>query len=207
MLTVKHKMPVKSGLVLLRPEANQPDFTGEILHSLPGETPYLTFRYDVVKLWEMPVETLLNSGIGTLPLAPLANLGSMPIEAVIEKMKSQVQYEDDQNEVNSFWASAYIMMGMKYSKEAIDTLLKGVMGMKDSVTYKAILEEGLMKGKEEGKADEARRILLNIGTNRYGVASDETRKRIEATTSLVKLEFYIENLFRAENWIELFDQS
>ena len=155
----------------------------------------------------MPVETLLNSGIGTLPLAPLTDLGSMPIEAVIEKMKSQVQHEDDQNEVNSFWASVYIMMGMKYSKEAIDTLLKGVMGMKDSVTYKAILEEGLMKGKEEGKADEARRILLNIGTNRYGVASDETRKRIEATTSLVKLEFYIENLFRAENWIELFDQS
>ena len=179
----------------------------ERCYSLPGEAPYLTFRYNVVKLWEMPVETLLNSGIGTLPLAPLTDLGSMPIEAVIEKMKSQVQHEDDQNEVNSFWASAYIMTGMKYSREAIDTLLKGVMGMKDSVTYKAILEEGLMKGKEEGKADEARRILLNIGTNRYGVASDETRKRIEATTSLVKLEFYIENLFRAENWIELFDQS
>ena len=31
MLTVKHKMPVKSVLVLLRPEENQPDFTGEML--------------------------------------------------------------------------------------------------------------------------------------------------------------------------------
>ena len=74
LLAHRHKLPVCSTLLLLRPEANATAASGELRRYYPGEKePYLIFRYRVVRLWEEPIERFLTGGLGTLPLAVLTN--------------------------------------------------------------------------------------------------------------------------------------
>ncbi len=62
------------------------------------------------------------------------------------------------------WSAAFILMGLRYERALIQKLLQGVVTMKESVTYQAIIEEGmaegLAKGLAKGEIDEARKILL-----------------------------------------------
>ena len=39
--------------------------------------------------------------------------------------------------------------------------------MKESVTYQAIVEEGVEKGVKKGKVQEARQMLIRIGSKRF----------------------------------------
>jgi predicted transposase YdaD len=79
--------------------------------------------------------------------------------------------------------------------------------MKESVTYQAILEEGVEKGRVEGEAigrvEEARRTILRIGEKRFGDADAMTRSHIENATELGTLEILIDRLLEVETWEEL----
>jgi hypothetical protein len=70
----RHELPVQSVLLLLRREANASNLTGVLeVIGLDAAAPYLTFRYQVVRLWEEPLEPLLSGGLGPLPLAVLTD--------------------------------------------------------------------------------------------------------------------------------------
>lgn len=69
----RHKLPVRSVAVLLRPEADGPAMTGIVHRRCPPDFQYLDFRYDVVRIWRLPLEPLLSAGLGTLPLALLSD--------------------------------------------------------------------------------------------------------------------------------------
>ena len=72
-----HKLPVRTSLILLRRAADGPELTGIHEMQYPGGEIYDWFRYDVVKLWEQPVEPILAAGLTVLPLAPVARLNGM----------------------------------------------------------------------------------------------------------------------------------
>ena len=74
LLAHRHGLPVRSVIVLLRPEADGPAMTGIYEHACPGDEPYLTFRYRVVRIWQLSPEELMQGGPGLLPLAPVANV-------------------------------------------------------------------------------------------------------------------------------------
>ena len=67
----RHGLPVWSVLVLLRPAADGPELTGEYEQEVPGRGRNLWFRYDVVRVWELPPDRLLAAG----PAAPAAGAG------------------------------------------------------------------------------------------------------------------------------------
>ena len=68
----KHGVPVWSVLFLLRPAADGPELTGEYVQEVPGRGANLWFRYEVVRVWELPPERLLAAGLPLLPLAPVS---------------------------------------------------------------------------------------------------------------------------------------
>ena len=55
-------------------------------HHLPDGRRYLRFEFDIVRAWEQSVDRLLNGGIGTLPLAPLADVTLDHLPDVIRVM-------------------------------------------------------------------------------------------------------------------------
>lgn len=71
--------------------------------------------------------------------------------------------------------------------------------MKESVTYQAILEEG----RAEGQLEAARKLLLDLGEQKFGKPDSKTAKRIKSIHKYKTLERFICRLLDADNWKEL----
>lgn len=97
------------------------------------------------------------------------------------------------------WTTTYLLLGLKYDREFARQLLKGVLKMKESSTYQAILEEGAEKGRVEGE----RRLLLIAGSRRFGEPDPQTEAALDKITSPQQLEQLAARLFEVESWQEL----
>jgi hypothetical protein len=75
-------------------------------------------------------------------------------------------------------------------------LLQGVVSMKESTTYQAILKEGLT----EGAINEARKLLLRLGSKQLGRPGARTQAALAKIADLGRLEAMIERLGMVENW-------
>ncbi len=191
----RHVLPVRTVIVLLRPEADAPNLTGSYQYEAPEGDTTLEFRYRVVRLWQQPVETVLAGGVGTLPLAPLCQVAAPELPAVIDRMGARIQAEATPAEAAVLWTSTYILMGLRYPLEVAAHLLRGVRDMRESSTYQAILDEGRVEGE--------RRALLLLGTKRFGPPDAPTREVIERLDSPGKLERLTERLLDVSSWDEL----
>ena len=148
----RHGLAVRSLIVLLRPAADGAELTGVFERGFPDESPYLTFRYQIVRIWQLPVETCLDGGLGLVPLAPLGAVTEAELPAVIGRMRQRIDHEATAEEAATLWTAADVLMGLRYSRELVSELLRGVQNMKESVTYQAIVEEGVEKGRLEEHA-------------------------------------------------------
>lgn len=211
LLNDRHGLPVESVVVLLRPAADGPNLTGIVEYRPPQGRSRLRFEYDVVRVWQQPVDRLLAGGLGTLPLAPLSAVAETALPGVIERMDERVEREATIDQSATLWTSTYILMGLRYPREFASQLLKGVRAMKESVTYQAILEEGEAKGQAKGEAkgeikgrlQEARKLLLRVGQKRFGLPAEATCAAIEAIADLERLERLHESLQQVAGWDEL----
>jgi hypothetical protein len=104
--------------------------------------------------------------------APLGAVQEAELPGIIARMKERLDREVPRREAAELWSAIYILIGVRYEQALIRALLQGVVAMKESVTYQAILREGRAEGLTMGKVQEARRILLLLGSNRSGVHGD-----------------------------------
>ena len=218
LLDDRHDLPTRSVVVLLRPEADGPELTGEYRRSLPDGPDYLNFRYEVLRVWQEPVATFLDGGLGTLPLAPVANLGTTPIEEVIREIDRRID-QSPPDLVGLLWSSTSILMGLRYPAAMIDLLVRGARQMKESTYYQFILAEGEAKGVAlgeargqargllEGRVSEALRLLVRQGERRFGPASVADLALLNAITQIDRLEALIDLLVDAPvtTWPEFWD--
>src|SRR5262249_3956733 len=147
LLERRHGPPIRSVVVLLRRSADAPELTGVFHRLFPGEPPYLEFRYQVVRVWQTPVETILSGGLGLLTLAPRSDVDPAVLPAVIQRMDQRFRQETSPEEAGILWTAADVLMGLRYPRALVSQLLQGVHGMKESVTYQAIVEEGVVKAR------------------------------------------------------------
>jgi predicted transposase YdaD len=94
-------------------------------------------------------------------------------------------------------------MGLRYERALIERLVRGVLGMKESVTYQAILEEGEARGEAKGKAEEARRMLLLFGRDRLGEPPADVTAALDAVADVGRLEALALRLKHVASWQEL----
>ncbi len=143
-------VPVRSVLLLLRPEADGPGMTGVAERRLPNGKKYLDFQYEVVRIWKLPAEKLFKSSLGALPLAFIADIQAEGVLTLVKRAKIRLKRETDSKTASEIWTAISILLGLRYEREQVDYWLKGVREMEDSVTYQAIVEKGLAKGYERG---------------------------------------------------------
>lgn len=197
LLDYRHDLPVRSVVFLLRPEADGPAITGKYVRSLHTRR-YLTFRYNVVRVWELEPEQFLQ-GLGTLPLVPLAGVHAGTLPELVQEMGTRLQRQVSSEEAASLWTATYVLMGLRYAPEFVGRLLAGVRDMKESLTYQAIVEEG----RAEGRAEGLRQGLLVLGTRRFGLPNEAIRNAINAQTDPERLERWTERLLDVESWDDL----
>ena len=217
LLREKYKLPVYSVIVLLRPQAYLQNISGTFEGHYPGlDRPNLVFSYKVLKVWEVPASTLLQGGIGTLPLAPIGAVSDTELPAVIREMKERLGRPENELIAGELWTAVRILMGLRYNGSVINQLLQGVQGMKESVTYREILKEGLAEGRAQGRAEglaqgmaqEARRILIKLGEQKFNEPPNpEIRAVLDAIQEPEILEQMTLRVNQSQSWEELVPPS
>jgi predicted transposase YdaD len=199
----RHALPVRSAVVLLRRQADDHSLTGTYEYAAEGEDGGTRIRYRVVRIWQHPVESILEGGLGTLPLAPLADVPRAAVPDVIRRMDERLRAEAPAPVAAKLWTATYVLMGLRYDRALAAQLLQGVRQMKESVTYQAILDEGRAEGRAKGRAEELQRVLLLQGEKRFGPAGARVRETLAALHDIERLEALSLRLLDVESWDEL----
>lgn len=199
----RHRLPVRSVVVLLKPEADSPVLTGLWQEQFPGEEPYHIFRYQVIRVWQVPPETFLAGGIGTLPLAPLGAVTEEELPGIIRQMERRVQEDPLRRQADLAWAATFVLLGSRFPPEEARELLRRVWPMQESSTYQWMLQQG----RAEGRADEAKRILRLQGESRFGPPDAGTAAALENLNDIRRLEELAVKLPGCTSWKELLGRS
>lgn len=113
LLEHRHDLDVLSVLVLLRPEADGPATSGRWQAAPPSGQGWMDFGYSVVRVWTEPVERLLAGPLGLLPLAPLADLGSTELPAVMRELERRIDAEATPAEAQTLEMVTFTLMGLR----------------------------------------------------------------------------------------------
>ncbi len=205
----RHDLPVASVVVLLRPQANLSVLNGLYQRQVPqASQPYRIFRYQVIRVWELPVQSLLAGGLGRLALAPVSAVSEAELPGVLREMKRRVTRLRDRGRLGRWWTAVYVLMGMRYQEALVEQLLQGVLDMEESVTYQAIIRKGVAKGRAEGALEEARKMLLRWGEAHFRTAPPaDLQARLEEMQDLDQLEQLLLHVAQVRSWDELLPAS
>jgi predicted transposase YdaD len=207
LLDDRHDLQVRTAVVLLRPEADSPQLTGVYQRGFPGEEAYLTFRYQVVRVWQLELEPLLTGGLALLPLAPISAVTEAQLPGIIQRMEQRLSGRRERKQASAVWTAAYLLAGLRYSPELAEQLFRGMVSMKESSTYQAILAEGEARGaakaEARGAVAEARKVLRLQGDKLFGPPDGATAAVIEQLSDLARLEELLGRVPTAGNWQEL----
>jgi predicted transposase YdaD len=191
----RHQLPVLSVPVLLHQGADSPRLTGQLVSGRPGEEPFSTLRYEVVRVWQIPPEQLLRGGLGTLALAPISAVSAGELPGVIRRMRERLVQPRARRAAPEVWAATYVLLGVRYSDEFAAALFQEVLGMEESTTYQAIIRKG--------EAREARRMLLIVGEEQFGPPDEAIVSAVQAITDVERLENLARQVRHAESWQQL----
>jgi hypothetical protein len=191
---------VHTVLVLLRPKADHVDLNGVLRHQSRSGRGAVEFRYEVVRVWQKPMEAYLTGGVGTLPLAVLGRppdglSREAALPAVIGRMTERLR-EERPEESPKLLLAAYVLTGLRLARPTADRLFQGVRAVEDSTTHQGIIDDG----RKLGRLEEAKRLLLLMARNRFGRPDPDNESALESITDLSLLERLGEKLVRPRSW-------
>lgn len=200
LLNYRHELPVRSVVVLLRKEANAGTMTGLVeLRHAPGDEPYHTFRYTVVRLWREPLAPLLAGPVGLLPLAPLTDEAEADLPGVVDHVVRRLRAETTREEAAKMEVATFILMGMRYEKAVLEQLYRGVPDMEESSGYQLIMERGVAKGEQRALV----RTILDLGRMKFGEPEADQQVAIQQIDDLDRLGEMSRRIITATTWNEL----
>jgi len=152
-----------------------------------------------VRVWELSPEMFLRGGLGILPLAPLSAVDEAELPGLIRRMDERIRADATTDEAGTLWTAADVLMGLRYPRPLVAQLLQGVHGMKESVTYQAIVEEGEIKGEIKAML----RNLLQLGRRRFGEPSPDIEAALRGAADPERLARLVDAVLDVSSWDEL----
>ena len=198
----RHGLPVASTVVLLRPAADGPALSGTLQLDWDGDR-YLMFSYRVVRAWQQPVDAVLAGGLGILPLAPIADIAPADLPTVLGRMAERLATEAAPDQAATLWAATYLLAALRYRPGEADVIRSMGEAMRESWAYQEILREGEARGEARGRAEEASRVLIRLGTRRLGQPDAATTASLAELTDVERIERMIDRLLDATSWAEV----
>jgi predicted transposase YdaD len=182
-----HK-PLRSLVVYLRPSDALPEPSFAVTDWSGREG--LRFTYDVVRLWEVPPERVLDTVYYELwPLAGL--MGNVTPEATMRAADKIAGAPLPEKRREELTASLLLLAGMRIAQPALRQLVQWRRHMltdKDiweASVLKDVLrdlayEEGEAHGREEGKAEATREAVRTVLAARFGALDEALLSAIQA---------------------------
>jgi predicted transposase/invertase (TIGR01784 family) len=115
-------------------------------------------EFEVIRLWEQPVEVLMQSP-GLFPLAALAQTPDP--NSTLERVALKIDRMSDRRVQSNLVAAAAVLAGLILEEEAIARILRRDV-MQESTIYQSIKAEGRSEGRSEGRAEERQEVALNL---------------------------------------------
>jgi predicted transposase YdaD len=203
----RHLVPVHSVFVVMRPEANHASLTGEYRVTVRQSGQTHVFQYQVLRAWTLDLDAVLCGPLATLPLAPITDAAADRLPEVLRQIELRLEAEAAPETRKDLWVDIFVLLGLRYPREGVAQLFRGIPAMRESDTYQMILEEGmergLERGREEGQLEATRRLLLLVGRRRLGEPDSATLRSIEAEQSVSRLEEWLNASLQAESWADL----
>jgi hypothetical protein len=91
--------------------------------------------------------------------------------------------------------AAWLLTGLRVERTVALGIFSGVRSMRDSDTYMYIIDEG--------REQQAKRMILRLGQKRFGPPSEEVKTRLQAVVDIDHLERLAEALLVVSGWSEL----
>jgi hypothetical protein len=162
----------------------------------------MEFGYEVVQLWEQPVEAILAGGPTTLPLAVLGKLPEgLPrkkgMQAVVDRLAEELHHESPTTTEGRLLMSAWILSGLRLPGDQAMQLFERISVVRESTVYQAIVEEGQVK--------EALRLLFHYGRKWFGEPTGEQRLALESISKLDQLENLHDRITAVDSWEQLLE--
>jgi hypothetical protein len=200
LLRHRHRLPVSCAIVLLRPEANTSTMSGTF-----GQPDRLgrdwDFPFHVVRVWELPVETIIRGPAGLWPLAPVAGVDRTDILPVLLQVRERVFGELSRSRAETLWEATLQLLALRYDDESIEQW-ENIMAAIDISTTK-LGTRLLSQGRVEGRVEEARENVVTLGSERFGPPPTEIAQALHATTDLAHLHHLVKRVLHASTWQEL----
>ncbi len=197
---LRYSVPVRSVAILLRAKADAANLTGKLVYG-PDDNP-VQFPYEVVRMWQRPVEPFLDGGLGLLPLATLCQLPEPLPEAlrkVVREIDRRLAQEIDHAQAVRLMTAAFILTGMRVAKEDLASIYRGVRIMHESTAYDVILDEGRIEGQI--------RLLFRLGRKRFGQPDAQTEAELSAIKDSERLDRMADAILTVGSWQELLATS
>jgi hypothetical protein len=198
----QYRVPVHSILVLLRPQAAHANLNGVVAYAPRPGKGKMDFQYEPVRLWERPATELLAGDVGVLPLAMLGQLPAgvdeaTGLAALVGQLAERLQREAAPEQARRLLTAAFVLTGLRTSRDQARQVFQGVGAMRDSDTYLAILDEG--------HVEEAKKLLFLLGKKFLGPPGEPVMATLAAITDLERLELLLERLSDVKSWQELLE--
>jgi predicted transposase/invertase (TIGR01784 family) len=146
-------------------------------------------EFEVIRLWEQPSSIFLES-VGLYPFATLAQTDEP--ELVLREVAARIEEIPELKIQADISAMSYILAGLVLDRDRVGQIIRRDI-MRESVTYQEILEEGEIKGKTQGRIEEARGLVIRQLTRKLGNVSTILLVQIKALP-LERLELLGEDL-------------
>jgi hypothetical protein len=200
LLFAHYHVPVHTVILLLRPAAAHSNMSGAIRYAPRPGRGSMDFSYEVVRLWEWPVDVLLAADLGVTPLAVLGRLPEgLSLEdglaAVAGRVVERLLNEAPPEQAKKLLTDAFLLTGLRVRRDVAARIFRGVRAMQESDTYLAILDEGQEKF--------AKKAILAIGEERFGPVEDSVRTQLNSIGDLERLERMHRRAVKAANWQEI----
>jgi hypothetical protein len=202
----RHKVPVHSTVVLLRPAADGPDLNGTYERRHRNGDVYDFFRYDVLRAWELPLATTLAAGLAVLPLAPVTAVEPEQVPGVLAAISARFVREASPDQAVILWAATKVLLGLRYSEDQVKAftsgvtdMLFGIRGLEESSVYQGVLARGRIKNAQEA--------ILLLGRKKFGEPDDREQTSIDAIKDVDQLNSLLERVLDVSSWDELFQKQ
>jgi predicted transposase YdaD len=117
------------------------------------------------------------------------------LPGVVERMLDRLNREAGRPLAIKLVTAAYVLAGLRLSKERSRDVFGRVKAMRESTTYMAILEEGGI--------GELHNVLLVQGRQKFGLPNQSIEAGIRAIQNLKRLRRMCARIMRVNSWEEL----
>jgi hypothetical protein len=229
-LSYRHEVPVRTSIILLRPAADGTELSGLWELRLPEGDVYNWFRYNVVRVWQQPIDEILTAGMPILPLAPISNVDRDALPGVLLAISERLIRETSPDQAATLWTATKVMMGLRYSTDEVEEITRrvsamilGIRGIEESSVYQDIFAKGEARGeakgeargeakgeakgkvagRAEGRTEEAREALVRVGRRRFGPPDGAVLGKIDAMDDVDTLNSMLDRILDVSSWDEL----